>query len=68
MKTLVVEMPEETFQEIEALSQKTQRSIGDLFRLGLSLMKMAVDETADQNRIMIATADGKPLREVILHQ
>ena len=52
--------------EVDSLAEETSRSISELVRLGLSLVKLVFEERAAGNKLIIATADGKAIKEVVI--
>jgi hypothetical protein len=50
-----------------ALTAKAHnRSMTEIVRLGLGLVKLALDAAANGDRIVIADKDGNPKREIVL--
>ncbi len=59
-------LSEKAHAELNRLSNESKRSMTELVRLSLGLMKMALEETKLGNRIVVTTAEGRVLKEIIL--
>jgi hypothetical protein len=51
--------------ELVALSKETNRSMTELFRLGLGLVKIALEAARNGDRIVV-TRDGQPVKEIVI--
>lgn len=54
------------YEELSELARQTQRSMTEIIRLGISLAKIAIEAERGGHKIIIAAADGKPLKELVL--
>jgi hypothetical protein len=63
---LNVNLSERAREEVNGLSDDTGRSITDLVRIGLSLVKVVFEESRQGNKLIVTTADGKPLKELVI--
>jgi hypothetical protein len=52
--------------ELVILSKETNRSMTELVRLGLGLVKIALEAARDGNRIVVTTQDGHPVKEIVI--
>jgi hypothetical protein len=59
-------LSERAYADLAALSKRTRRSMTELVRLGLGLAKLALEAEEKGNRLVITTADGNPLKELVL--
>ena len=59
-------LSERAHSELYTLSKKTMRSMTELVRLGLALVKLALEAEEEGNKLVIVSADGKPLKEIVL--
>lgn len=53
-----------SFQDLEHLAEKTGRTMSDVVRLGLALVKMYVEEEDKGNKLIIASPKGKVISEI----
>jgi hypothetical protein len=66
VKRLNINLSETAFGELQMLARRTRRSMTELVRLGLGLVKISIQEAARGNKLIVTTADGQPLREIVL--
>ena len=52
--------------EVSSLAEASSRSVTDLVRLGLSLLKVVYEETARGNKLIVTTSDGHPVKELVI--
>lgn len=52
--------------ELASLARETRRSMTDLLRLGLGLMKIAIEADRNGNRLFVTKPDGQPVKEIVL--
>lgn len=55
-----------THTELVNLSKATMRSMTELVRLGLGLVKIAVEAERQGQRLIVTTAEGDPVKEIVL--
>lgn len=65
-KRVSVILTEEAFNELQRVSTQTRRSMTEIFRLGLGVVRLALDEQQRGNKLVIADNNNKPLREIVL--
>jgi predicted negative regulator of RcsB-dependent stress response len=53
-------------QEINSLAEQSSRTITELVRLALSLLKVIIDERNAGNKLVVTTREGKPLKELVI--
>lgn len=63
---LHVILSEDRFARVTALSQKTDRSITELVKLGLGLIEILLNHYADGHRFVITDSEGQHISEVII--
>lgn len=56
----------EDHSELVTLARETKRSMTDLVRLGLALVKIAIEAERNGNRLIVTTSDGRPVKELVL--
>lgn len=52
--------------DLQEIATKTRRSMSDVIRMALALLKVAFDELALGHKIAIIDSNGKPLKEIVL--
>jgi hypothetical protein len=52
--------------DVDRLAVQTHSTITELVRLSLSLLRIAIEEIRKGNKLIITTADGQPLRELVI--
>lgn len=65
-KRLNINLPSAVFQDLEDRAKKSGRTMTEVIRMGLGLVAIAFEEERKGHKLLIADADGKPLREVVL--
>ena len=66
MKRLNINLPGPVFKQLESLARESRRSMTDVVRLSLGLVKVAIDEENRGNKLAIVTPDGTLLKEIVL--
>jgi len=66
IRRLNINLAEKAFDDLQALARNTKRSMTELVRLGLGLIKIATEQTAKGHRLVITSADGKVLKEIVI--
>jgi hypothetical protein len=59
-------LSERAHSELVALARETRRSMTDLVRLGLGLVKIALEAERNGKRLVVTTSDGRPEKEIVL--
>ena len=59
-------LSERAHSELVTLARETKRSMTDLVRLGLALVKIAIEAERNGNRLIVTTSDGRPVKELVL--
>jgi hypothetical protein len=59
-------LSERAHADLVALSKETMRSMTELVRLGLGLVKLALEAERSGNKLIVTTTDGQPLKEIVL--
>ena len=52
--------------EVDSLAEETNRSISELVRLALSLLKLVYEERAAGHKLIVTTGEGKPVKEIVI--
>ena len=66
VRRLNINLPEPVYQELQALSNTTGRSMTDLVRTALGLVNVAYRATEQSNVLIVADKNGKALKEVLI--
>lgn len=59
-------LSERAYSELVTLSKETMRSMTEVVRLGLGLVKIALEAERQGNRLIVTTSDGKAVKEIVL--
>ena len=59
-------LSEKAHTDLVSLSKHSMRSMTELVRLGLGLVKVALEAQQNGNKLVVTTADGQPLKEIVL--
>jgi hypothetical protein len=57
---------EDTYSELIGLAKRSNRSLTELIKLGLGLVRLALDAQRNGQRLVVLAADGQPHREIVL--
>jgi hypothetical protein len=66
MEEIRLNLPGDQWTVLNALCARTGRPMASLIRLGLSLAKLALEETEQHHILIIATPEGKALHQVVI--
>ncbi len=66
IRRLNINLPTSIANDLEALSQKSGRSMTEVVRNALGLVKIANDAADSNQKLVITDAKGKPLKEIVL--
>jgi len=59
-------LSEKAYSELALMSKRTGRSMTELVRLGLGLIKIALEAEENSHKLIVTNADGNPLKEIVL--
>jgi hypothetical protein len=59
-------LSEKSHSDLAALAESTHRSMTDVVRLGLGLVKIALEANRNGQRLVVTSAEGQPLKEIVL--
>ena len=65
-KRLSINVTREVYDELNHLSRLRRSSMTEVVRLGLGLVRIAILEGKAGNKLIVTTADGKPVKEIVL--
>lgn len=64
LRRVSLNLPMASYQELEAVATKTTRTMTDIVRFGLALVKLYLEETGKGNKLVIASPEGKSISEI----
>jgi hypothetical protein len=59
-------LSEKSHSDLAALAESTHRSMTDVVRLGLGLVKIALEANKNGHRLVVTNEEGQPLKEIVL--
>jgi hypothetical protein len=59
-------LSEKAHSELATMARRTRRSMTELVRLGLGLVKIALEAEQNGHKLIVTDADGHPLKEIVL--
>ncbi len=59
-------LSDKAHSELVTLARETKRSMTELIRLGLGLVKIALEAERNGNRVVVTTPEGRPVKELVL--
>lgn len=65
-RRLNLNLSQQAYADAVDLSEQTSRSLTELVRLGLGLVKVAVEESRKKNKLIVTTEEGRPIKELVL--
>jgi hypothetical protein len=65
-RRLNINLPESKFKELEDLAQQSSRTMTDIVRMALELVKVAVREEQHGRKLAVLDPEGTLLKEIIL--
>jgi hypothetical protein len=65
-KRLNVSLSERAYSDLLNASHETRRSMTELVRLGIGLVRIALETERNGHRLVVATAEGNALKEIVL--
>jgi hypothetical protein len=65
-RRLNINLPENVAQDLERLANDSGRTMTDVVRTALGLVKIAQEVKDKDQKLIVADAEGKPLKEIVL--
>ncbi len=59
-------LSERAHSDLIALAESTHRSMTEVVRLGLGLVKIALEASRNGQRLVVTSSEGQPLKEIVL--
>lgn len=59
-------LSEKAYADLVSLSKDTMKSMTELMRLGLGLVKIVIEADRRGQRLIVTTAEGEPVKEIVL--
>ncbi len=66
VRRLNINLPTSIANDLEALAQKSGRSMTEVVRNALGLVKIASDAADNNQKLVITDEKGKPVKEIVL--
>ena len=66
IKRLNFNVSPRAYAELSNLAKSTHRSMTEVIRLGVGLVKIALEATREGNRIVIVNSGGEPVKEIVI--
>jgi hypothetical protein len=66
LKRLNLNLAPKAYEEVQALAKETSRSMTELVRLGLGLVKIAFDAKKSLLKLAVVDSNGTPIREILI--
>jgi hypothetical protein len=65
-RRLNVNLPSKVADDLEKLANDSGRSMTEIVRTALGLVKIAQEVTDKDQKLIVTNSDGKPLKEIVL--
>jgi hypothetical protein len=65
-KRLNLNLSTSVYRELSNLAVERRSSMTEVVRFALGLVKIAFHEASAGNKLIVTTADGKPLKEIVI--
>ena len=59
-------LSERAYSDLTTLADSTHRSMTEVVRLGLGLVKIALEASRGGHRLVVTNAEGHPIKEIVL--
>jgi predicted transcriptional regulator len=66
VRRLNINLPENVADELQDIANKSHRTMTDVVRTALALVKIASDASEKNQKLVVADESGKPIKEVVL--
>lgn len=66
VKRLNVNLPAATYDELQAFSKRSGRTMTEIVRMGVGLAQIAVGQDSQQNSLAVVDADGKLVKQILV--
>jgi predicted transcriptional regulator len=65
-KRLNINLPPQVADDLQKLANSSGRSMTEIVRTALGLVKIAQEVTQQDQKLLVADSSGKPLKEIVL--
>ena len=65
-KRLNINLPLSVYGELEELAKTSSRTMTEIVRTALGLVKVAIEAEKGKNRLAVVNSEGKLLKEIVL--
>ena len=66
VKRLNINLPRESYDELQSLAKNSHRSMTDVVRTALGLVKVAMEEERRSNSISVVNSRGETIKQLVL--
>jgi len=66
VRRLNINLPVPAYQTLQDLAKRSNRTMTDVVKIGLSLAKVAMETEGAHNKLAVVNSDGKVLKEIVL--
>lgn len=63
---LNVNLSAAVFQELQSMAKESQMSMTEIVRTALGLMRIAVQEAKNGNKLIMTSSNDRPLKEIVI--
>ena len=67
-KRLSINLSEKAYNELQDLATQTNRSMTELIRLSVGLLKIILQAAHEGHRLVVTTRDGQAIKEIVVPQ
>jgi hypothetical protein len=65
-KRLAISLSERAYNDLKQTAESTSRTMTDVVRIGIGLYKVAAEVMRENNKLVVVSRDGKPVKEIVL--
>lgn len=65
-RRLAINLSERAYKDLKHAAESTSRTMTDVIRIGIGLYKVAAEVMTENNKLVVVSRDGRPLKEIVL--
>ncbi len=65
-RRLTINLSDKAYQDLNDAAQDTSRTMTDVIRIAIGLFRVAAEVIRDNNKLVVVSPSGKPLKEIVL--
>jgi hypothetical protein len=65
-KRIAINLSDMAYADLKRSAEETARSMTDVIRIGIGLFKVAAEAMKANNKLVVVSSEGKPLKEIVL--